>query len=236
MLAKVHPCEMCPDCEVLRTPRSKHCAICNRCVERFDHHCPWLNNCVGIYNHNPYLIFIMSLLTVLLLIVASCLTMIFDECQPHLHHNDEVCPLIEFCFGCENIPLRYSMLLATTLISLFFGGPASVLCFVHIKNYSAAKTTNERFTRNQRVDSEVSENLGSVADLRASLVGNDNRPEPPRRVKGCCHNWNKMCFRHEFPDQHQLLQLHLASFESSLSSTVDDSFRINKSEDSTMLK
>jgi len=98
LLSRVHPCEMCPDCEVLRTPRSKHCAICNRCVERFDHHCPWINNCVGIYNHNPFLVFIISLLTVLILIVASSIAMLTDECKPKF--NSDECPLKELCFGC----------------------------------------------------------------------------------------------------------------------------------------
>jgi hypothetical protein len=82
LLAKVHPCEMCPDCEVLRTPRSKHCAICNKCVERFDHHCPWINNCVGIYNHRPFFIFITSLLIVLILICSSSVVMLTNECYP----------------------------------------------------------------------------------------------------------------------------------------------------------
>ncbi len=134
LLSKIHPSEMCPDCEVLRTPRSKHCAICNRCVERFDHHCPWTNNCIGIYNHNPYLVFIMSLLLDIILIVASSILMLADECEPKKNGNDK-CPLIEMCFGCEMIWLRYVMLAVTLIISLFFAGPACALCYVHIKNY-----------------------------------------------------------------------------------------------------
>jgi palmitoyltransferase ZDHHC13/17 len=45
------PNSLCPECEVIRTPRSRHCNICNKCVSRFDHHCPWINNCVGLGNH-----------------------------------------------------------------------------------------------------------------------------------------------------------------------------------------
>ena len=39
---------LCPHCEVICTADSRHCYICNQCVERFDHHCQWVNNCVGI--------------------------------------------------------------------------------------------------------------------------------------------------------------------------------------------
>lgn len=72
LLKEVHPCEMCPDCEVLRSARSKHCAICNKCVERFDHHCPWINNCVGANNHNWFMTFITSMVFTLIFIIISC--------------------------------------------------------------------------------------------------------------------------------------------------------------------
>ena len=26
---EINPTELCPDCKVIRTPRSRHCAICN---------------------------------------------------------------------------------------------------------------------------------------------------------------------------------------------------------------
>lgn len=163
ILSKIHPCEMCPDCEVLRTPRSKHCAICNRCVERFDHHCPWINNCVGIYNHNPFLVFITTLLLVLLTILASSVTMFTEECYPN-RDGPDACPLFELCIGCKNLWLRYSMLALTVLISLFFGGPASALFYVHVKNFTAGKTTNERFARGARSASETTSIDGSVSD------------------------------------------------------------------------
>ena len=147
LLAKVHPCEMCPDCEVLRTPRSKHCAICNKCVDRFDHHCPWINNCVGIYNHRVFLIFITLLLTVLVLIIASSIWMLVSECHPRIDTN--LCPMYHLCIGdgCKNLVLRYTMLIVTFLISLFFGGPAAILMYVHIKNFLSGQTTNERFAK-----------------------------------------------------------------------------------------
>ena len=60
LLQYFHPDDICPRCEVLTTPRSHHCSICDRCVERWDHHCPWIDNCVGIRNHNYFFLHLIS--------------------------------------------------------------------------------------------------------------------------------------------------------------------------------
>ncbi|OQS00597.1 hypothetical protein ACHHYP_03283 [Achlya hypogyna] len=48
----------CKTCQCLKLARSKHCAVCNVCVPRFDH--PWLNACVGERNYKSFLAFIMT--------------------------------------------------------------------------------------------------------------------------------------------------------------------------------
>ena len=58
MLQTFEASSLCPDCKVIRTPRCRHCNLCNRCVDRFDHHCPWVNNCIGNGNYALFYSFV----------------------------------------------------------------------------------------------------------------------------------------------------------------------------------
>ena len=54
--------EFCPMCLVKNKFRSKHCLICQICVDEFDHHCFWVGNCIGKNNYTLFFIFLIFIL------------------------------------------------------------------------------------------------------------------------------------------------------------------------------
>jgi hypothetical protein len=166
LLKEVHPCEMCPDCQVMRSSRSKHCAICNRCVERFDHHCPWINNCVGVNNHNSFITFIYSLvITLVFLVISSCISF-----GAKAYRNPAEWPLYELCIGnlCEEGWFRDIICVCNIVICAFFGFPGMALCLVHTLNYSKNKTTNERFAKSK---GNATASQASESDATSVMTG-----------------------------------------------------------------
>lgn len=150
LLRDINPVDLCPECEVIRSARSRHCAICNQCVERFDHHCPWINNCVGIKNHNYFLLFLFSIwfkIMFHLIVDIYGLVRIIGYGDNFVEYNSNL-----LCYHslCENNYVVYSSIGVCVLICCFYLFLSTLLLYTHIKNYMANRTTNERYSRKMK--------------------------------------------------------------------------------------
>ena len=131
----IDPVQLCPDCEIVRTPRSRHCGTCNQCVERFDHHCPWINNCIGINNHKYFMIFVGTLVCNLFLNFSLTVLNLYLMIS-----NDNYTLQFDYItFISQEIKDSKYVIWASSamvlMITFFFIFPVILLFTVHIKNF-----------------------------------------------------------------------------------------------------
>jgi palmitoyltransferase ZDHHC13/17 len=122
--------QICPQCVVKISPRSRHCECCNKCVEKFDHHCPWVNNCIGAKNLG---IFYGFLLVTLLLILDAAY---YDFYYLYQHFDPD------HVLKADN--------LAAALCGFLIAGftlPLFMLFLLQTRNFFSNTTTNERYSR-----------------------------------------------------------------------------------------
>ena len=177
LLRDINPIDLCPECEVIKSARSRHCAICNRCVERFDHHCPWINNCVGIKNHNAFIMFLFSIWSKIVLTISANAfsAWVFFNLEEDFTCVDDACT--KFCYYglCSNKWVHLGACGVCILICAFYLILSSVLLWTHCRNYMSNRTTNERFAKKSRKTSDESmddedDSIMSMSDFDTTSV------------------------------------------------------------------
>jgi len=73
--------QLCVTCKFVKPFGTKHCAVRDKCVARFDHYCPWMGNTIGKRNHRDFVIFL--ILESLAMAIAFCVAIArFNEESP----------------------------------------------------------------------------------------------------------------------------------------------------------
>ena len=115
--------KMCPYCMVEQGKFSKHCFLCNKCIEIFDHHCHWINNCVGHLNRPYFIGFIISLLITLMVDSFISINIILLQANS-----------LNSKYLMDNALFRNVYVGFVLLLTLFFIFPVTYLLYMQMKN------------------------------------------------------------------------------------------------------
>jgi hypothetical protein len=83
----------CHLCNItISSQRTKHCSVCNKCVDVFDHHCKWLNQCIGSRNYKWFAWSVITAILMSLIFMSLAFTMIglyYSDSLTNLHPWEE---------------------------------------------------------------------------------------------------------------------------------------------------
>lgn len=159
----------CSWCKItFNSPHTKHCSLCNKCIEGFDHHCKWLNQCIGRKN---YRCFIVSISTACLLSLAVFFLCIIEIWLAHVRERT---PIIHPHF--LNIAVSQTLFTVLTSIFLVLSGVAAALllhlCAFHVFICWYGWTTYEyiKLRLEQESSNEASNYLVNQRDRKKSKI------------------------------------------------------------------
>ena len=150
----------CYSCCLYRPPRTSHCAICDNCVERFDHHCIWLGTCVGKRNYKFFYFLVLFLnLSALFEIIYGIYLITYSS--THSNSKDKYDTLII-------VSMSFVILFDVCFIVFFIGK----LLYLHTKLVFQNLTFYEFFKENGKNHLDLIYYLKAFVILGIELFGN----------------------------------------------------------------
>lgn len=172
----------CSYCLVKNKYRSKHCLICQKCIEEFDHHCFWVGNCIGKNNYTLFFIFLVYVLINALFNVGIIIFFIILE----IRNTNEVKKIInssfpKFFFGVDSFAYnRIFRIIISAFCFLICGSFFFPLfCLFRMQLTTAIEKRKmrkdekeyERSQLREKLDEEVWEDLTYEDDISSSNEG-----------------------------------------------------------------
>jgi len=110
--------QLCPVCKIIRPPKTKHCFICNKCINNWDHHCYWLNICINKETYNLFIFFLVILFITIVLnvIIFGDIFMSIKIFNPSLNYLNMliylfiICIMTIFCWGLYSLIKQFNQI------------------------------------------------------------------------------------------------------------------------------
>ena len=155
---KIKLFKYCPKCLTKKFKHMRHCVICDKCCEEFDHHCYWVNNCVGKNNYKYFLYFLFLSFIDVFFILIICIYSFFgssneettaknirEECSNYIFNSFGDFLQFPKCFMLStNRKVIISLNVLVLCSDLFFLIPQFLLIIIHVRSIIENKKKKSR--------------------------------------------------------------------------------------------
>jgi hypothetical protein len=146
--------QLCPICKIIRPPKTKHCFICNKCINNWDHHCYWLNICINKDTYNLFIFFLVILFITIVLnvIIFGSIFMRIKIFNPSLNYINMFIYLfiigimIILCFGLFSLIKQFNQIKRNKKIE-----KQRIVSLEDILSDSSSSSLNESLTQSVKV-------------------------------------------------------------------------------------
>lgn len=119
----------CGNQQLFRYESSKHCKLCMKCVQGFDHHCRWLNMCIGERNYKIFFVFLSDTYFLLLYVFLAKAAYVIEASINFEEFSKRLIAIYSF-----SNPIAHLVIVGVGgLVTLIVALSLTQLFFLHIK-------------------------------------------------------------------------------------------------------